>query len=241
MAAAGTRGVHYCAGVSTSMTETIFKYLGTRCTAAGGSLSAADLEAARNHFINSLPGAYTFFENVNASCMVASGCSGPAPFARDNILASLLQACAIKAARSAFPNQIARFGDPWIDQFFGGLAQFVRARILTDADVRLIKVYAELAPKLGGRLGMNDMLKDEGVRQVMRTCILPFMAPDAATTLAADVSDTASQHIAEKRGIPKPDISKVTEQETRSFLTWLPPQLHLALNSAGQPPRAAAG
>jgi hypothetical protein len=238
---AGTRGVHYCAGVATSITETIFRYLNSRCAAAGGLLSTTDIEAARTHFLGSLPGAFNFFETVNESCMAASGCTGVAPFARDNILAALLQACGHKAARSAFPAPVGRFGDPWFEQFFGGVAQFIRARVCRDADARLIKVYAELAPKIGAKLTIADLLKDDGIRAVMRTCVAPFMVPDASMTLAADVSDTVSQHIAEKRGIPKPDISKVTEQETRNFLAWLPAQLHLALSGASQPRHAAAG
>jgi hypothetical protein len=67
----------------------------------------------------------------------------------------------------------------------------------------------------------------------------PLVSADAPEDMALKLSDTASEYIATQRGIPKPDISKVTEQETRQFLTWLPPQVQIALNVA-RPAEAGA-
>lgn len=211
----------------------IFRYLQSRCASSGGNLSVADLEAARVHFLQSLPNAFNFFETVNQRCMEASGATAPAFFARENILATLLFACAHRAARSAFPNQITRFGAVWLNQFFGGFAEYVRQQVCGTADERLIKAYAVAAGKYGAKIAVTDMLKEPNALQVMRECFAPFMLSDAPTVRAAPLSDVASFQIAAARGIPKPDISKVTEQEVRNFLTWLPPQVNVAMSAAG--------
>lgn len=226
------RGPHHCAAAASSTIETIFRYLQSRCTAQGGSLSPADIEAARAHLVQSLPKAFGFFETVNQRCMDASGSTMPALFARENILGSLLTACGQKAARTAFPNQITRFGAPWLDQFFGGLAQFVRDNICASADDRLAKLYATAAVKFGVNLSVNDLLQDADTCAVLNECLAPLLARDAPAAVSARLSDAVSLFIATRRGIPKPDISKVTEQEMRAFLTWLPPQVQLALGNA---------
>lgn len=210
----------------------IFRYLQSKCVTTG-TLTSAELEAARVHFMQSFPNAFNFFETVNQRCMEASAGTAPAFFAKENILASLVFACGHKAARSAFPNQIARFGPPWLNQFFGGVAEFIRQHVCPTADDRLMKAYALAAGKYGAKLAVTDLLKEDGALRILHECFAPFMAPDAPMIVAAKLSDVASFHIAAARGIPKPDISKVTEQEVRSFLTWLPPQINVAISAAG--------
>jgi len=243
MATPGLRGPHHCIANANAVADMIFRYLQSRCAAAGGSLSSADLEAAHGHFTGSLPTAYNAFDVFNARCMEASAATAPAFFARENILSSLLFACGHRAARSAFPNQITRFGAAWLNQFFGGFAEYVRQNVCSTADDRLIKAYAIAANKAGAKLAVTDMLKEPSALQVMRECFAPFMLADAANLRAAALSDVASYQIAAARGIPKPDISKVTEQEVRNFLTWLPPQVNVAMSAAGagmQPTAPAA-
>ena len=63
-------------------------------------------------------------------------------FSRGKILATVLLAVAQKAARSAFPNQVTRFGPQWLDQMFGGLALCIRQNVCPTADDRLMKAYA---------------------------------------------------------------------------------------------------
>jgi hypothetical protein len=225
------RGPHHCIGNANAVTEMVFRYLQSRC-AATGSLSAAELEAARSHLLQSFPNAFSFFENVNQRCMEASAATAPTFFAKESILGALLFTCAHKAARSAFPNQITRFGPSWLNQFFGGFAEYIRQTVSQTVDDRLMKMYALAAGKLGARITVTDLLNEDGVRKIMHECLVPFMVPDAPTTLASKLSDVASFHIAAARGIPKPDISKITEQEARSFLTWLPPQVNVALSGA---------
>jgi hypothetical protein len=229
---------------ATAVAEMIFRYLHSRCAASGGTMTAADLDAARVHMSQSLPNAFNFFEAINQRCMEAAAATAPTFFAKENILASLLFTCGHRAARSAFPNQITRFGPPWLNQFFGGFAEYVRQHVCASADDRLIKAYAMAAAKYGAKLGITDLLKEPSTLEVMHECFAPLMLADAPTLYAAKLSDVASFFIAAARGIPKPDISKVTEQEVRSFLTWLPPQIQIALHAAGVPtgptPAAAA-
>lgn len=227
------RGPHHCAAVGSSVAEMVFRYLKTRCQSTGGNLSEADIEAARMHFLASFPNAFNFFDSTNQRCMEASGGTAPAPFQQDAILGTLLLACGQKAARSAFDLQVTRFGAPWLTQFFGGFAQYVRENICADADARLYKLYATAAVKYGSKLTVNDLLKEEPVQRVMRECLAPVVAADAPATLSAPLSDTISMYIATQRGIPKPDISKVTDQQVHSFLGWLPPQVLLALSGTG--------
>jgi hypothetical protein len=237
--AAALRGPHHCVANANSVAEMIFRYLQSRCAANGGTLSTADLDAARIDLVQSFPNAFNFFDTVNQRCMEASGATAPTFFAKENILASLLFACGHRAARSAFPNQIARFGSPWLNQFFGGFAEYVRQMVCTTADDRLVKAYAVASGKLGAKIAVTDMLKEPAALQVMRECLAPFQLPDAPMTQASRLSDVASFHIAAARGIPKPDISKVTEQEVRNFLTWLPPQINVAINAASVAARPA--
>src|SRR5262249_61135878 len=103
---------------------------------------------------------------------------------------------------------------------------------------RLIKAYAEVAAKFGAKLALSDLLKENSVRRILSECLTPLIAANALD-LALPLSDAASLYIATQRGIPKPDISKVTEQETRNFLNWLAPQVQIALNV--QRPAADAG
>ena len=196
-------------------------------------MSAADLEAAHAHFSQALPNAFNFFETINQRCMEAAAATAPTFFSRENVLATLLFACGHRAARSAFPNQITRFGAPWLNQFFGGFAEDVRQHICATADDRLVKAYAIVGGRLGAKLTVTDLLKEPTTLDVLRECFAPFLLSEAPAAFAARLSDVASFHIAAARGIPKPDISKVTEQEVRSFLTWLPPQINVALHAAG--------
>jgi hypothetical protein len=235
------RGPHHCVANANSVAEMIFRYLQSRCQANGGTLSSADLDSARAYMAQSLPNAFNFFETVNQRCMEASGSTAPTFFAKENILASMLFVCSNKAARSAFPSQISRFGPPWLNQFFGGFAEYIRQQVCQTADERLMKAYAIVATRFGAKVAVTDMLKDESALRVMRECFGPFMLPDAPLVLAAKLSDIASFHIAAARGIPKPDVSKVTEQEVRSFLNWLPPQVGVALNAAAAAPVAVSG
>lgn len=227
---ASLRGPHHFYGIANAVTEMIFRHLQSVCESGGGSLSPADLETARTHTLRSYPGAFSFFEASHDRCMEACAASAPALFARDAILATLLMACGHKAARPAFPSQMTRFGEVWLGQLFGGVAAYVRQRINAEVDDRLMPVYAELCAKRGAKLTMDHLLGDGRIRALIEDCVSRMVEE---TDTASRLSDIASQYIAAARGIPKPDLSKITEQETRNFLTWLPRQVHVALTASG--------
>jgi hypothetical protein len=227
------RGPHHCTAVATATAELIFKHLQARCLAAGAPLGAAELEQARAQFFASLPNAFTFMDQSNQRCMEASAATAPPVFAQEAILGSLLMACAQKAARTAFPMQIERFGGAWVRQFFNGLAGYIREHVCPTADDRLRKVYAAVSVSKGARLASTDLMEHTAVRQILRECLAPLLAPGAEDDLATPISDKVSLAIAVARGVNKPDISKVTEQEMRNFLIWLPPQVNVALGPAG--------
>lgn len=235
------RGPHHCVGVAASIAEMLFQYLEAKCASAGGSLSAEDLKAAHLQFFQSMPKVHGFFESVNQACMEASEGKAPAMLARDTILATLLFTCNEKAARHAFPSQIKRFGDAWLRQFFAGFAEYVRKTVCADADDRLIQTYMGAAVRSAADLSIDDLMREPGVQQILRGCHMRFLRPDAPEALAKDVSDVVSVVIAERRGIPHPDLSKVTEQEARSFLTWLPRLLFLVLSPGAPEQKAAVG
>lgn len=231
MSAALLRGPHHCAAVGTSTAELIFRHLMTRCQAAGGQLTAAELESARAQFFQGLPGAFPFFEQSNQRCMEASAATAPPVFATDTMLATLLMTALQKAARTAFQMQVNRFGDIWVRQFFNGMSAYIRQHVCTEADARLRKVYAALSVAKGAKLSVADLMHDDAVRKLLRECVAPFLRPDAGERLAIVSADQISQVIATQRGLAKPDISKVTDQEMRGFLTWLPSQLTVAIGS----------
>lgn len=225
------RGPHHCAAVDVPTAELIFKHLLSRCQAAGGQLTTADLETARVQFFQGLPGAFQFFEQSNERCMEASGGAALAPFSNETLLATLLMTALQKAARTAFTMQVNRFGDVWVRQFFLGMAAYVRQHVCTDADARLRKVYAGLSVSKGAKLAVSDLMQHDTVRKILRECLAPFLRADAGEKLAIASADVVSQVIAVQRGIPKPDISKVTDQEMRGFLTWLPSQAAVAIGT----------
>ncbi len=223
------RGPHFCVGLGKSVGEMIFRYLQARCQSAGGTITLADLDEAKAHFINTFPNAFDFFEMVNQSCMQASSATAPDAFGRDYILAHMLLTCGQKPARRAFDMQVGRFGATWLNQFFGGLAQFVRNRV-ADADDRLVKAYAMAAIRFGTKLTISDLVRNETFQPVLRECLSPLI--DSPIDQAGPLSDQVSIYIATQRGIPKPDVSKVTEQQMRNFLGWFPPQAALTLTGS---------
>jgi hypothetical protein len=224
------RGPHHCVAIATSVTERIFHFLKARAEAQGGTLSASDLAALRQHFLASLPKAASYFEGVDRQYSEAGAATAVEYVSRENILATLVFACSHKAARTAFP-QAERIGVNWLNQLCGGVARYIRQQVCTDVDDRLTRVYFEVAMRLGAKLVVADLLMDEGVQRLLRECFAPLLAKDALDRIAEPLCDAVNSHIAGKRGIAKADPSKVTEAEMKKFLAFLPPQLALAFSA----------
>lgn len=224
------RGPHHCIGVGNALTDVIFKYLNARCVAAGGTLSAAELRAAREHFQGNVDKGLAFFSAAHLRCMNASASAALSPFEPDTILGSLLHGCCHKAALLAFGLQTKRFGNAWARQFFRAFADFVRQHVQPEASQRLMLVYVAVAQRLGARLTMYDLLVEPDTQKVLHECLAPFANAENAATLSHRMSLFISQHIAAQRGVASPDLCKVTDQEMETFLHWLPRELSVSLN-----------
>jgi hypothetical protein len=154
------RGPHHGVGIAVSVAERIFHFMKTRAEAHGGNLSIADIETLRPQFVASLPKAAHYFEEVDRYYAEACGGSAPECLSHDNIFVTLLGVCAHKASLTAFP-QVELVGGDWLNQFFGGVASYLRRRFCPDADDRLSNAYFETAAKLGAKLQIADLMGDE--------------------------------------------------------------------------------
>lgn len=227
---ASIRGPHHCVGVATSVADRIFHFLKTRAEAHGGVLSVADLGTLHGHFLGSLPKAASYFEGVDRLYMEASGATAPELLSRDTILATLVSAVSSKAARTAFP-QVEHFGVHWLSELCGGVARYIREHVCADADDRLSRAYFELAARLGARLGIADLLADEGVQQVLRECFAPLIARNPPNAITERLCDVVNAYIAGQRHIGAADPAKITQAETRKFLSFLRSHLAAVLGS----------
>jgi hypothetical protein len=214
------RGPHHCVGIATSVAERIFHFLKTRAEAHGGTLSVSDLDPLHAHFLASLPKAANYFEGVDRQYMEAGGATAPELLSHDTILATLVSAVSHKAARTAFP-QVEHFGAQWLAEFCGGVARYIRMAACVDADDRLIKVYFELAGRLGAKLVVADLLADDGMQRILRECFAPLMAKGAGTVITERLCDVVNSYIAAQRHIATADPAKITQAETRKFLAFL--------------------
>jgi hypothetical protein len=224
------RGPHHGVGIAVSVAERIFHFMKTRAEAHGGSLSVSDIEGLRTQFLASLPKAAHFFEEVDRHYAEACGGTAAECFSHDNILVTLLAACVRKAALTAFP-QAEHVGGDWLNQFYGGVASYLRRRFCSDADDRLSKAYFETAARLGAKLQVADLLGDEGARKVLKECLAPLAARDAVARMTEPLCAAVNTHIATKRGVATADPAKITEAEVRKFLSFLPPQLAIVFGA----------
>jgi len=207
----------------------IFRDLHARCVAAGGNLSLAELDNARIRFLGSFPSSFDLFEAIHAVCTEASGSTAAPIFSQDKILASLLLSCADRAARHACSVQVAHFGQPWLEQFFDGIAQFIRDSVLPSADRRLIAAYVEAAGRMKSRLSIDEFLKEGDVQLVLRECLAMLDANDSADAMAGKAGIAVNNVIALQNSISGPDLRKVTDNQMKRFLTTAPGLLRLAL------------
>jgi hypothetical protein len=224
------RGPHHGVGIAVSVAERIFHFLKTRAEAHGGSLSVSDIEGLRTQFLASLPKAAHFFEEVDRHYAEACGGTASECFSHDHLLVTLLAACVHRAAVTAFP-QVEHVGGEWLNQFYGGVASFLRRRFCADADERLSKAYFETAARLGAKLQIADLMADEATRRVLKECLAPLAARDAAARITEPLCAAVNAHIATQRGVAKADPAKITEAEVKKFLSFLPPQLAIVFGT----------
>jgi len=160
--------------------------------------------------------------------MIASGVSIETLFSRDKFLVTLLRGCGEEAAIHAFSLQIARLGSVWTRGFFESFAGYVRQSVCVNADMRLINTYAVAAglPKI--EISTEVLLKLDAIQRILRECIGAFDLPEARVELVCNYINRVS---AGREGIGGPHISKITEDQVRTFLTLLPQEFNVRVNS----------
>jgi hypothetical protein len=225
-------GLHHCISTARAATEVVFRSLRAQCIASGGTLdlSLNELEAFHLKFIDSFSSGYDLFESRHHQCMNASTSLAAMPFAREIILATLLRACGDKSACAAFSLQVEKLGMAWINELFDSLAQYVCEHVNANIEARLIKAYAEtsIIPKIN--LTISELLKQEAVQQIMLECVSAFEVAGAPESITKEICDWINKVVAGKRGVVRPHVCKITENQTRFFLTLLPRQVRATLN-----------
>jgi hypothetical protein len=229
-------GPHHCIGTARTLMDVVFRTLRARCAARGGSLSLEELDKYCAQISESFSSGFGLFELRQRNCMGASMGIAEMPFAREKILATLLRACGEQSARTVFSLQIERFGAPWICELFESLAEFVHEHVHGDIDTRLIKGYVETAaiPKI--KLTIEELLKQEAIKNALCDCVTAFETPGAADSTVWELTGLANQSLA-KRNFKDSNACTVTKDEMRRFLILLPQQLRVTLNvkQAGAP------
>ena len=224
-------GPHHCISTARAATDVVFRSLRTLCITSGGklNLSLNDLDILRSQFVDSLSSGFDLFELKHLQCMDASTSLADMPFARDIILSTLLHTCGDRSAHAAFSLQVERLGTAWIKDLFDSLAQYVREHVDANIDGRLIKAYAETATTPQLNLTINELLKQKTVQEIMLECLTPFET-GTPESITKDLCDWINKIIAGNRGVDGPHVCKITENQTRSFLTLMPRQLRAIIN-----------
>ena len=222
-------GLHHCIGTARAVTDIVFRSLRAECAASGGSLSLKEVEALHSRIVGSFSSGLDLFELGHHRCMGASLSLANMPFERDKILATLLRACGEKSACAAFSPSVERLGEDWINDLFDSLAQYVRERVRTNIDIRLVDAYVDTATIPLIKLTIDELLNQGSIQRALLECVTVFEAPGGPEALAKDVCDYVNKYIADRRGIGGPHVCKVTESETQRFLTLLPPQIRATI------------
>ena len=226
------RGCHHCIGAATAVTNLIFNFIHTKAIAKDG-LSADDVHALRQNILDSFRTGYDYFERINRQCMDA--CRSPAndPFARSEILTTLLGACAGHAAREAFKHEIREYGIAWLDDFLRAFAAYTRQTIVdSNIEPQLIAAFVEAASKHKGGLSVVHLLREDKIKTVMTSLVGAYRDEDRRAELAKTVCESVNASIANKYVSGDAGSAKTTVEEVRDFLRLLPVDTELALSNA---------
>jgi hypothetical protein len=230
-------GPHHCIGSGHVVAELVFRRLHALCVSSGGNLSLSELESFQSRFLNNFSSGFELFEAIHQHCMIASGVSVETPFSRNKILVTLLRGCGEEAAIHAFSLQIAQLGSVWTRGFFESFAGYVRQCVCVNADMRLINAYAVAAalPKI--KVSTEVLLKLGAIQRILRECIGAFDPPEAQVEPVCNYINRVG---AGRDGIGGPHISKITEHQVSTFLTLLPQEFRVRINSVNSSQTAHA-
>jgi len=223
-------GPHHCIATARSVIDILFRSLRARCASEGGNLSLSDLERFYPEFIGSLSSGFDTFELGHQRCMEASASLAEKPYARGVILATLLRACGRRSADRAFSIQIEHCGAEWTHQFFEDFAHYIRTRMRTNVDLRLIDAYVDIATIPNIEMSVGELLKYESIQAVLRECLIPLEEPGALEVTCKQLCDFVNDLGAKARNIGEAHISKILEHQIRTFLSLLSREFRLVLN-----------
>ena len=233
-------GPHHCIGTARAVCDLMFRSLRIHCTSNGGNLSLSDLERFYPHFIGNMSAGFDMFESGHQRCMDASASAAENPFARGVILATLLRACGERSAQRAFSIQIDHCGAEWTKQFFDDFARYIQAHMRTNVELRLIDAYVDVAATPKTEMSVSELLKHESIQGVLRDCLFRFEEPGWRAAVSKQFCDFVNELGARARNIGEAHISKITDEQVRSFLRLLSHEFRLALDFQPQKPEPHA-
>ncbi len=228
-------GPHHCIGTARAVTDIVFRSLRAQCAAGGGTLSLDEIDKLHSTIIDSFASGFDLFELRHRRCMGVSLSLATMPFARDKILATLFLACGEQCAQHVFALQVEHLGELWISQFFDGFAQYVERHVSSNANARVIDAYVEtaLTPKIV--VTVDELLKRETVRGVIRDCLAAFEAPGVPEQVAKQFCDAINDHNASRYRVAGPHVTKITEDQAARFLKLFPRQARMVLETGHAP------
>jgi hypothetical protein len=224
------RGSHHCIGTSRATADLIFKNVHSQAVANGGTISAEEILSLKAQFILNLPSGIDFFEKINRQCMSASGSAAADPLSRQHILATLLSVCAKGSAEHAFRLQIEKYRSRWLDCFFQGLSQVVRANIDEESWRNLIAAYVHTAEMNKANMQVLDLLARNDVKGIITEGLAPLYKMFKLDEIAKSTSTQINNVIAREYNVTGPSIVKITDDDLMTFLTMLHKELPIRLH-----------
>ena len=223
------RGSHHCIGTGRAVADLIFQIIHNQAVSTGDTISAEEILSLKAQFFLNLPSGIEFFEKVNRQCMHASGGAADDPLSRQNILPTLLTACAKTSAEHAFRLQIAKCKAIWLKSFFQGLSEVVRRNLNEESWRNLIVAYVHTAEMKKANMQVLDVLARHDVKAILADGIAPLYEVFESDKIAKSVSAQINNVIARECNVTGPSIVKVTDEELMTFLTMAQKEMPIRL------------
>jgi hypothetical protein len=222
------RGIHHCIGAGFTVTDMVFNFI-ERYAKANNGLRAEDVADLQRHFSERFSFGFDFFETVHHNCMNACECSTGGSLTRATILASLLAACARRAAENAFRIEIEACGESWLDEFFVGFADYIRKHVRPDAEPKLIAAFFDTVETHKASLTVRTLLRQPTAQTVVSSCVRIFADKRERHERAEPLSRTVNDHIGKIRKVAGANAAKTTSDDIRRFLELVPHEAGLAI------------
>jgi hypothetical protein len=89
-------------------------------------------------------------------------------------------------------------------------------------------------------MSVGELLKHESIQVVLRECLVPLEEPGAFESVSKQLCDFVNELGSRARAIGEAHISKITEDQTRSFLSLLSHEFRLVLDTKSAMPEPHA-